>query len=277
MGNGPDFASARAKIGRSEDHFNTLKNEIKAWVDGNPYRLLKHHNADFTRFWATVKVLNEPPCERWSLIASDAFHNLRCALDHLMFAIAIFRTGMNPPPDPRKWSFPIRDTPRSFNEAIGRFGELQPLELRIIERFQPYNRPYSGLIPLLKMLREFDDFDKHRLLHVAMAVPSGFGWEFDDFSTTRYDLRQQIYTGEVADGKEIGSITFPNPAPNADPKFVADIAVSIAPPSDSSKRAGVAEILREVAGEVCSVVENLETVFHHRVNDNLADFRFTLP
>jgi hypothetical protein len=63
---------------------------------------------------------------------------------------------------------------------------------RRLESIQPYKGPHGAVPPLLSMLREFDDCDKHRLLNVVLAnvseegfhgigstVPNptlGFGW-----------------------------------------------------------------------------------------------------
>ena len=258
-----DFLTVWAKVGRAEHHIDTLEKEITAWIDTEPYRLIRKNNVDFTRYWVTLKVVVPPPLQRWSLITSDAIHNFRCALDHAVFAMAIFRTKTNPPPCPRKWSFPISNKPSVFKSAIAKFSELGSCELCVIERFQPYKRPHPRLPPVLRMLREFDDFDKHRLLHVAMAKVGGFGWEYWDYSTVRYALREQINLSEVVDGDEVGSLHFTSPAPNADPKFVADIVVTIghSPMGNTNKRAEVADVLREMTREVRAVIENLQGVF----------------
>ena len=87
-----DFSSVWAKVSRAEDHIGALEKEIKSWVDSDPYSATKKNNADFTRYWAILHVKNRPDLVRWSLIASDAIHNLRCSLDHLVYALAVFRT-----------------------------------------------------------------------------------------------------------------------------------------------------------------------------------------
>src|SRR4051794_32749877 len=54
-----------------------------------------------------VEVIEEPPLDRWSLVAGDCVHNLRSALDNLIYAIAIYQSRQNPPPDDKSLQFPI--------------------------------------------------------------------------------------------------------------------------------------------------------------------------
>jgi hypothetical protein len=113
-----DLSSSWAKVRRAEAHIDALEREIVTWVNSNPYRLAKQTNSDLTRHGYVVSILKPPDLERWSLIASDAFHNLRCALDHLVYAIAVFQTKSDPPPDATVLAFPICDTPKWF-QGIG--------------------------------------------------------------------------------------------------------------------------------------------------------------
>jgi hypothetical protein len=45
-------------------------------------------NPDFTRYSFIIRELRRPAFKRWALIAGDCIHNLRSALDHLVYAIA---------------------------------------------------------------------------------------------------------------------------------------------------------------------------------------------
>ena len=88
--NAPDLSSCWAKFRRAESHLEALKRDIKTWLDTNPYRLSKQTSPDLTRHGYVISVHNAPDLEKWSLITSDVIHNLRCSLDHLIYAIAIF-------------------------------------------------------------------------------------------------------------------------------------------------------------------------------------------
>lgn len=40
----------------------------------------------------------QPDTLRWALLLGDALHNMRCALDHIVYALAVRQTGKGPPP-----------------------------------------------------------------------------------------------------------------------------------------------------------------------------------
>ena len=178
----PDYSSVWAKFHRAEEHIDTFEKEVMAWAQSNPYRVAVKHNADCSRYWAVVReIIHSPNLERWSLVSGDAVHNLRCALDHLVYSIAIFRTQQNPPPRRRDWVFPIRGDQASFQSTISNnpFPRLGTAVLKEIERFQPYNRPHRVFPPLLTLLQRFNNSDKHHILRVAAIAFWGTGWDWD--------------------------------------------------------------------------------------------------
>jgi hypothetical protein len=91
--------SVVAKIGRAEYHAKTLEDEIEVWAQSQPYTIAKETNAEATRFSVVVHVNNPPDLNRWSLITGDAFHNLRSALDHLVYSISVHQLNAETPPN----------------------------------------------------------------------------------------------------------------------------------------------------------------------------------
>ena len=167
--------------------------------------------------------------KRWSLIASDAFHNLRCALDHLVYAFAVFESKSNPPPGKTVLSFPICDDPKWFRGAKKKLEPLSACVREEIEFMQPYNRRHARLPPLLGLLRDFDDSDKHRLLHIAMAQAWQREFKDVDHSVVRKGEAIEFFyrTAEVVDGAEIAAIIYPRPSPDMNHKLLTTIVVSI--------------------------------------------------
>jgi hypothetical protein len=167
---GPEFASCWLKLGRAEEHANTFYDELRTWVDTDPYIIRKKVNADGSRhslFIETVKT--DPPLDRWSVVIGDCIHNLRSALDHFVYAAAIHETGQEPPVDKKILQFPITDDPTEFSKQSWRVRSLGAGVRAEIERVQPYNRRHPSLPPLLSLLRDLDDFDKHRLLNIVVS------------------------------------------------------------------------------------------------------------
>ncbi len=257
----PDLASVWAKLGRSEAHVEFLKHEVTAWLSSNPYRLSKQTSPDLTRHGYVISVLNPPNLELWSLIASDAIHNLRCALDHLVYAVAVFQSKTTPPPEAETLAFPICDSPKWFKGASKRIRTLSRCVRTEIEGLQPYNRPHSRLPPLLSLLRDFNDGDKHRLLHLAMTKAWNASFRNVDHSVVRPGEEIEFFyrTAEVVDGAEIAAIIYPRPSPDLQHKLVTDIVISVdhrlSPLGRTTSE--LADVLLELIPEVRAVIDRV--------------------
>lgn len=258
----PDLSSCWAKFRRAEAHVDALKREIIAWTDSNPYRLDKQNNADLSRHGYVIHVLKQPDLERWSLILSDAIHNLRCALDHFAYALAIFESKSNPPPDADILAFPICDHPKLFKGAKRKIRVLGPCVRAEIEGVQPYNRRHPRLPPLLGLLRDFDDSDKHKLLHVAIAAAWNVNFKDVDHSVLLPGESVELIFdpgAEIVDGAEIAAIVYPRPSPDMNHKLFVDIVISIEhrPSPLGRTRSELADVLIELMSEVKTVIDQI--------------------
>lgn len=207
--------SVTAKLQRAEEHAQAVKGEAKPWMDDQPFSLTKEASADSRRHSIVLHVRKEPPLRRWSLMISDSVHNLRCTLDHLIYAIAVHESGQEPPPAADSLMFPIADSPKKFLDAGGRLGKLSGAVRSAIESVQPYNRPHPDLPPLLAMLRDFENTDKHKLLRLAFTSvylgDVGFKWEGGQEVLELY-----LNAAELRGGSEVVAVTFDRPIPSAE-------------------------------------------------------------
>ena len=127
------------------------------------------------------------PIEPFSLIVGDIVHNLRCALDHLAFSLAV--PGQRPnnlSNDVAQDSqFPIvGDEDRKGNIGRGavmfrnqtfRIRGMDPRAQTIIEELQPYKDGADFVRHPLWWLHYISNVDKHRFVPVvSMAAASGF-------------------------------------------------------------------------------------------------------
>lgn len=214
----PDLRSVKAKLTRAWDHFDALENIISAWMKSDLYGLTKEANADFTEHRLLYWCSKELDLETSSLIFGDAIHNLRSSLDHLIYAIAICKSGQVSPPDGRKLAFPITDSPELFAEFCRKrlrsfVGDTKLLTA--LERVQPHVRKNPQFPPLLRQLREFDDADKHRLLQLAVVQCTG--WEycgtFGDIPPEANPIGFIPYDGELKNGTRVVTIIPKCPTP----------------------------------------------------------------
>lgn len=109
----------------------------------------------------TIKPRDPTP---WSLMIGDVVTNLRSALDHIAWALALRQAEISKtlltPSDERGISFPLGD-------IAGKFGVskcILPAAVDTIEYFQPYNRTKRPELELLGVLDELSRIDKHRLV-----------------------------------------------------------------------------------------------------------------
>jgi hypothetical protein len=226
-----DLRSVNAKIEWARKHAESVENEVMAWIQGSPYKGKPSVNRNHTLYTMTHLVLKAPSLERWALMIGDFFHNLRSALDHLVYTIAVDVTGQNPPPRARKWSFPVsRDCP-DFTEKRWRVDPQNVLGDTVwtaIERVQPCHRPHPELPPLLRLLEEFDNADKHRLLQ--FATEDIVGGEIQNIHSARgqgLNIKEVRVYKNPQHGTPIATISFNVPTPDVKYHFEALLALNL--------------------------------------------------
>jgi len=92
-----DLTGVEAKFARAKAHLEAYPAELKLWRDNKPYRISRERSPDFTRFYLAVRIDKQLNFLDWTLVIGDCIHNLRSALEHLVYAIAIHESGSNPP------------------------------------------------------------------------------------------------------------------------------------------------------------------------------------
>ncbi|MEO6213595.1 MAG: hypothetical protein ABIP65_08210 [Vicinamibacterales bacterium] len=93
----------------------------------------------------------------------------------------------------------------------------------------PYRRTNPDIPPYLSVLRDFDGFDKHRLLHVAVFRPVDA-----QFKNIRYSIKGNVpfmYYRDDADGVkkggEIAKLIFRLPEPHAQAEFTSQLTIEV--------------------------------------------------
>jgi hypothetical protein len=265
-----DLTSVRAKLARSQEHIQTIKDEVVPWTERHPYSILPECNADSTRYSLILRVNEPPPFQRWSLIIADAFNNLRAALDHLVFAVAMHEAAPNPPAYEGKLQFPIADDRKRFDGMLnGNYlGTISDPIRTAIEAAQPYNRPHPALPPLLSILRDLTNRDKHRLLQMAFGAAAEGNIGFTgDFPQDGRQWNQIAHSGEIKDGTEVFALVCDRPTPNMKfDRHIVHVVVAIQhgkrDPSgpDGSDRDDFISIYDLISGEVRRVIYDVSAL-----------------
>lgn len=161
----------QAKIDRADEHFRALDALVGAYLHSDPYRVVGEERVDKAQWHYDVflEVDSYPPDEVWGPIIGDVVHNLRSALDHLAWQLALPIARSE---HPRKIAFPIflilpkRDDPASSKRAkdLARMlCHLRPDCHAAIEAVQP---GVDAIHPLW-LLHALWNTDKHRTLHTT--------------------------------------------------------------------------------------------------------------
>jgi hypothetical protein len=198
---------ARLKIVRAEEHVQTLKTEIAAYLNRRPWnvRIEEHGDkAGIPSFEITI-----PPPLGLSTIIGDCVTNVRASLDYVMWQLAAryFSPKLNPAKsgDRRLTMFPIYKTPfeRGYVDTLDRLAQrgIPAAAIDEIKMAQPYHRKQFHLW----WLHELVNTDKHRMPLLTLAYVPVFAFMTDASGRVRHTSGQ--ITGHVEALDEI-TVTF---------------------------------------------------------------------
>jgi hypothetical protein len=227
------------KVDRAGEHIEQLRRLVQAWFRRDSYTIVSERDAKTGYTVARAKI-SEPPSPAIALVAGDAAHNLRSALDHLALRLNLaYNISQLPEGEIEKLSeFPILDT--EFDRSgQPRFRRLQqggakkrqpapksglakllgahPEAIQAIEDIQPYKRGKQFASDPLWMINELDRIDKHRRPNLTAYAGAFLGIgpakvpklpAKTDFDWTATLIPHKVsHKGPVEDGTEIAAVT----------------------------------------------------------------------
>jgi hypothetical protein len=156
-----------SKIDRAKKHVAELQLCFDEFAHANPCRVVAEYDEKSGRLNIVVRDWKDPPAE-FGLIAGEAIHQLRSALDHIVWLL-FERARVRPPG--RQTGFPIFHEGGKKYEAEGK-AKIRGLSAELsarIEGFQPFKRSLAPKDDLLWLLHDLNNTDKHRVLLVTQA------------------------------------------------------------------------------------------------------------
>jgi hypothetical protein len=155
----------RLKLDRAKSHLDDLVEAIKRFYETDPYDGVVKDNPETQRREFTVTQADPLPDEL-ALISGDVIHNLRSALDHLIWQLIIANGGK---PNENA-AFPIWRSESKFKSS--RPGYAKGVSKQALDLLYGL-KPYKGGNDALWRIHKLDIVDKHRLLlTVAMRHES---------------------------------------------------------------------------------------------------------
>jgi len=255
----PEFASCWLKLGRAEEHADTIKSELLAWAHSKPYVIRRKASPDGSRHSLVLDdIKSTVPLDHWAVIFGDFVHNLRSALDHFIYGCAVYETSINPPPGDRQLQFPIYDTAASFAKRRSCIKPLSAGMRGAIEGVQPYNRRHPTHPPLLALIGEFDNADKHRLLNVVLSQQANAELNFTLPPGVRIPVAK-FMNGPLERGTELAWFTVDPPQPNVSYQHSAEIVITVGhtPGPSGNGRTEVPVLLDYLKAEVRQLIVSL--------------------
>lgn len=168
----------RLKQQRADQHIQMLQRDVPGFFKQvNSYRMLTKQDPESGEDFLWLEPKERVPVKKWGIVLGDILHNLRSALDHLVWGLTL-ENGHTPPANPiplasdwTKTQFPIYE----FDPARGKGWDTKPPKqlwgvrpryASAIEQLQPF---FGGKdIPSnpLWLLAQLSNIDKHRTIHL---------------------------------------------------------------------------------------------------------------
>lgn len=173
------LAGCRAKHERGVEYLKALDTEVSEYLgaDPRPYRMWGNFERDRREYVLRGEIIEpiEDPM-RWSLMLGDGLHNLRSALDHLIWQLVILNTGKEggtgnlfpiATTGPRYWSISKNGRQSLRDRALKGVADKHRA---LTDGLQPYRAPQHGSMQLLRTLQALSNHDKHRLLNPVLCA-----------------------------------------------------------------------------------------------------------
>lgn len=163
---------SRLKLSWAEKHLNSLKAAIDDFIRKKSYTFELEADPKPPKFVIIARMNETISSNELGLIIGDFAHNARSALDQLVYQLSKL------PPDDidarRHLQFPICDTEERYRQAIkrGYLGGVSLENVTIIEGLQLYQGVQGFDEDALKHLRDINDADKHRIIHIVGTIAS---------------------------------------------------------------------------------------------------------
>jgi hypothetical protein len=168
-----DLSGAWSKVVRGKMHVEVLRAMIRRAGRPNPNVIPLRREFDpkeraiIFRIEKIVEVGDD-----WGLIAGDAIHNLRSALDHLAWQLALrYFNGVEPqkPGIVKNIQFPIVSDVSKWAGSPHRIN-VTPADVLKLEKVQPFYVTHPVGRHFLEGLAEFSNADKHRTVQLAYTA-----------------------------------------------------------------------------------------------------------
>lgn len=259
---------SRHKINRAIGEIDRIRSIQDTFFQNTHYSIVRaEYNPESGKYVYRVKIDGPLPLLDWGVYIGEITHNLRSALNYLVYQLALLNS-LNKPETvagDKVLQFPIFIDEREFERKGQRMIRLLRPEHKVrIKRLQPYSR--SGGVRLntidltkrtgsdshLFWLEEINNADKHRIIQVVGVRPGSFG--------TIHWGGHDTFTGGTFDILEDG-VKFGEAAPDVNVKVNIAPLIAFTNCLDVVDREPVYFLLKIVATTISEIIESFATEF----------------
>lgn len=214
----------RLKVVRAREHLQELNLCQSRFFESDAYEIADQFDAQMGKHVFRISVLKNPPVHRLAALTGDCIHNLRSALDHLVWRLAEDFSG--PKDDDTTTQFPIFKSEEGFEaRGVNQITRVGPGATAVIRLLQPFHDDDPRVNPLW-FIRELDNRDKHRELAVTAVAAKGYAHRIRPPKNTQGVWNLTIIIEDIKDGEVIAElvITPPDPEVHVETRFNFEIA-----------------------------------------------------
>lgn len=221
----------RLKLTRAREHLEALKEARHRFLRDDPYDVVIEGDE---KKLLKLTVLKEPPNEM-AVIAGDALHNIRSALDHLVWQLALLHTEA----PSQSTEFPIfmekgRFESRKPGGGLYKIRALGSDEQAVVEGLQPY-RASDPPRSILWALHELSRIDKHRFLHLGVLGLDATRVSFTNRDGARVE-QLGVWGGNPIDQAVVAEL--PDVAPDSQMDVQVEIVLDVSLDERSAREDG---------------------------------------
>lgn len=160
------FQACWLRVERADEHQHALVEIWNDFIEEHPFDFSLDHQGDgvhILRVWQ-----DEPTPPELGVVTGEWLYNMRCALDYIVWAAAVYHSGRLPPPDEGVLQYPIYDHRDAWERNQYRLRGLPQHQRDMLESVQPYNSsdPEANYLGWINRLARID---RHRRLSVVTA------------------------------------------------------------------------------------------------------------
>ena len=231
------------KLAWSAQHLHTLDLEIQDFMKRYPFRARCNHRDGTREFQVVVEEMPLLP-PHWPLMAGDAIHNMRSALDHLIWNLIDKSIEKPNPQQSLKVAYPVCLTHGKYWGSGDQFPKngmraqqaqwIGSDALAIVDGTQPYHMGNLAHEHPLAVIAAYSNEDKHRNLVACGALATAVRFKISALGRFNRQFVVGPYEFHTTDewwfegGAELGTLVFSEPSTCDDMKVEATFDGTVA-------------------------------------------------